>query len=147
MTLLACRIHPLVPVNAEEPIQEDTFIQTAPGEGSLSDEKFDFPSTRHPIPTFAVTFGSNDEVPLPGQMRSQMGPRVFNQSAAPFDQPAYPESVTNSSMVYPTQSVPPGSTRPLTRHGSEHSTSSNASSSSTMTMDAPSIGRSRWVIE
>jgi len=121
-------------LNAEEPLR-DSFIQTVPGEGNVSDEKFDFPSTRHPIPTFSVTFGSNNEVPRPDQMRSQT---TFNQSVAPFDAPVDIESVTDSTVF-------PASTRPLARNGSEHSTSSQASS--TMTMNAPSIGRSRWVIE
>jgi hypothetical protein len=135
----SCRhIHPLVSVNAEEPLR-DSFIQTVPGEGNISDEKFDFPSTRHPIPTFSITFGSNDEVPRPDQMRFQT---TFNRSAAPLDVPVDIESVTNST---PPRTVFPISTRPLTRSGSEHSTSSQASS--TMTMNAPSIGRSRWVIE
>jgi len=136
-------------LNAEEPL-EDSFIQTVPGEGNLSDEKFDFPATRLPIPTFSVTFESSDEVPLPGQMRFQTGPRTFNQSAVPFDrseQPADIESVTNSFVAHsmPPTTFPPDSTRPLTRNDSERSTSSHASS--TITVDAPFIGRSRWVIE
>jgi hypothetical protein len=127
-------------LNAEEPLR-DSFIQTVPGEETLSDEKFDFPSTRFPIPTFTAMFGSDDEA------RFQAGPRIINQSAVPFDPPVDTESGTNSSVVHstPPQTVPQGSTRPLTRHGSEHSTYSQASS--TVTMNAPSIGRSRWVIE
>lgn len=138
LVVSCCRIHPLDPVSAQEPLR-DSFIQTVPGEGNLSDEKIDFPSTRHPIPTFSVTFGSNDEVPRPDQTRFQT---TFNQSAVPFDAPIDIESAADST---PPKTVHPGSTRPLARSGSEHSTSSQASS--TMTMDAPTIGRSRWVIE
>ena len=132
------RIHLLDPVSAQEPLR-DSFIQTVPGEGNLSDEKFDFPSTRHPIPTFSVAFGSNDEVPRLDQTRFQT---TFNQSAVPFDAPIDIESAADPT---PPKTVGPGSTRSLARNGSEHSTSSQASS--TMTMDAPTIGRSRWVIE
>jgi hypothetical protein len=120
-------------LNAEEPLQEGSFIQREPDEESITDEKFDFPSTRHPIPTFSGSFGSNNNVPLPGQM----GPRFFNQSALPFDRPVDTESGPNLSVDH--------STNPLTRNLSERSTSSQASS--TVSMDAPSMGRSRWVIE
>jgi len=120
-------------LNAEESLPEGSFIQRDPDEESFSDEKFDFPSTRYPIPTFAASFGPNNKVPLPGQM----GPRFFNQSALPFDRPIDTESGTNSSVDHSTQPKP-GSTNPLTRNDS---TSSQASS------NAPSVGRSRWVIE
>lgn len=120
-------------MNAEEPLQEGSFIQREPDEESISDEKFDFPSTRDPIPRFSVTFGSNSNAPLPGQI----GPRFFNQSAVPFGRPVDIESGKNSSVDHPGSS--------LTRQGSEHSTWSQHSS--TVSMDAPSIGRSRWIIE
>jgi len=113
-------------VNAEEPLQEGSFIQKEPDEESLSDEKFDFPPTRHPIPTFSGSFGSNNNVPLPGQM----GPQFFNQSTLPFDRPVDTESGTNSSVEHSTQPNR-GSSGPLTRNVSDRSTSSQA----------------RWVIE
>jgi len=112
-------------LNAEEPLQEGSFIQKEPDEESIADEKFDFPPTRHPIPTFSASFGSNNNVPLPGQM----GPRFFNQSALPFDRPVDTES-GNSSVDHSTQPKP-GSSNPLTRNVSERSTSS----------------QDRWVIE
>lgn len=121
-------------MDAEEPIQEGSFIQKEPEWENFSEERVDFPATRHPIPTYSVSFGSNN---LP----SQMGPRFFNQSAVPFDRPVDTESGTNSFFDHPTQP-----TSPLTRHGSEHSTSSQASST-VSSMNALSIGRSRWVIE
>jgi hypothetical protein len=130
-------------LNAEEPIREGSFVQSDPGEDDFSEEKFDFPSTHRPIPTFSATFGSNDRVLL----SDQMGPRFFNQSAVPFNPPVDIESATNSSVEHPTPPRPvyPGPTRSLTRHITENSTSSQASS--TVSMNAPSIGRSRWVIE
>lgn len=124
-------------LNAEEPLQEGSFIQKEPDEESISEEKFDFPSTRHPIPTFSGSFGSSN---VPGQM----GPRFFNQSAVPFDRPVDTESGTYSSVDHSTQPKP-GSTSPLARNVSERSTSSQASS--TVSTNAPSMGRSRWVIE
>jgi len=125
-------------LDAEEPIPEGSFIQNDPEEESFSEEeKFDFPTTRHPIPTFSASFGSNNKVPLPGSM----GPRFFNQSAVPFDRPVDTELGTNSSVDH---SIQPSSS-PLTRHVSEHSTSSQASS--TVSMNAPPVGLSRWVIE
>jgi len=120
-------------LNGEEPIQEGTFIQRVPDGESFSEEKVDFPSTRHPIPTYSASFDSNN---LPGSM----GPRFFNQSAVPFDRPVDTESGASS---YVDHSMQP--TSPLSRNVSELSTSSQASS--IMTMNAPSIGRSRWVIE
>jgi len=132
-------------LNAESPIRGDSFIQTTPE--NPSDEKFDFPSTRHPIPTFSATLGPNDKGPFSSQMGFQAGPRFFNQSAASFDPQVDIESVAGSS---PGRSVSPetvsvDSTYSLSREGSQRSTSSYASS--TVAINGPSVGQPRWVIE
>lgn len=129
----------LVLVSAEEPLRGDSFIQSDPSGEYPSDEKFDFPSTHHSIPTFSGTFGPNYEVPLPGQMRFQTGPRFFNQSAAPFDLRADTESVTKPTAAHliSTEKGTSDSAHPLTRNGSQNSASSQDSS----------IRQSRWVIE
>ncbi|KAI0004096.1 hypothetical protein BJV74DRAFT_423884 [Russula compacta] len=131
-------------LSAKEPLRGDSFIQAVPGAGSPFNEKFDFPSMRHPIPTFLDTLESNDEVPLPSQMRFQAGPRFFNQSAAPFDWRVDTESITRPSVAHSTspKTVSPAST---TRKGSADGTSIHVSP--TMTMNEPFIAQSRWVIE
>jgi hypothetical protein len=131
-------IYPLLLVNAEEPLSGDGFTQAVPGEGHASDEKVDFPSTLRSIPSFSATLG-------PSKMASpssQMGPRFFNQPAAPFDQRADIESALHSSVARST-SPKMDSPESLTRQDSQHSTSSLVSS----TVTTNEYGRSRWVIE
>ncbi|KAI9462320.1 hypothetical protein BJY52DRAFT_1203155 [Lactarius psammicola] len=132
-------------LNAQEPLSDDTFIQARPAEGNAYDEKVDFPSTEHPVPTFSATFEPSTETRAPGQMGLQKAPRFFGRSAAPLVQHVDIESATGPSAVHPTspERVYSGSTRSLFRAGSQHSTSS---SSSTVTTES-TIGRSRWVIE
>lgn len=127
-------------LKAEEPLRECSFIQPVEDGENPFDEKFDFPSTHHPIPTFSDTLGSNHGGSLVSQLRFQKGPRFFNQSAAPFDLRVDIESVTRPSAAHLTPETDTDSVRPLTRKGSQNSTSSDASS-------AASGGRSRWVIE
>jgi hypothetical protein len=134
-------------LHAQEPLSEaeDTFIQARSAEGNAYDEKFDFPSTEYPVPTFSVTFEPSTKTRAPGQMGLQMGPRFFNQSAALFVQRADIESATGPSAVRPmSPENDSGSTRSLVRGGSQHSTSS---SSSTMTTTESTVGQSRWVID
>jgi len=123
-------------LNAQEPLSEDTFIQARSAEGDAYDEKVDFPSTEYPLPTFS-TFEPSAETRAPGRM----GPRFFNQFAAPFVQHVDIESATGPSVVRPTssESVDSGSTPSLVRGGSQHSTNSSSSEST--------LGRSRWVID
>ena len=127
-------------VKAEEPLRECSFIQPVEDGENPFDEKFDFPSTRHPIPMFSDTFGSNHGGSLASQLRFQKGPRFFNQSAAPFDLGGYMESVTRPSAAHLSPEVDTDSARQLTRKDSHNSTSSHASSTT-------SGGPSRWVIE
>lgn len=129
---------PLLPVNAEEPLSGDDFIQAVPDEGPTF-EKVDFPSTRHSIPTFSATLGPNKEASS-NQMRFHAGPPSFSQSAAPFDRPVDIESAPHSSVA---RSVSPTtdssrSITSLTREGSQLSTSS---------FGCCTAQRSRWVIE
>jgi hypothetical protein len=135
-------------LHAQEPLSEaeDTFIQARPAEGNAYDEKVDFPSTEYLAPTFSVTFDASTGTRAPGQMGLQMGPRFFNQPAAPFIQHIDIESATGPSAVHPTSSeiVDSGSTRSLVRGGSHHSTNS---SSSTVTTTESTVERSRWVID
>jgi len=129
-------------VKGGELLREDSFIQTEPG--NPLGEKIDFPSTRYPIPTFSATVESNEE----GYLPSRMGPRFFNQSAAPFEPQVDPTSATRSSVAQSTSSETesPG-TNQLTRHGSHGSQYSDSSQATTMTWKEPFIGQSRWVIE
>jgi len=130
-------------LNAQEPLCEDTFIQARSAEGNAYDEKVDFPSTEHPVPSFSAIFQPSTEIRAPGQTGLHMGPRFFNQSAAPFVQDVDIESGTDPSAVRPTsESVYSGSTWSLVRSGSQHSTSSSSS-----TTTESGIARSRWVIE
>ena len=141
-------IYPLLPVRAEEPLSGDDFIQAVPGEGPTFDEKVDFPSTLQSIPSFTATLGSNREAFSSNQMRFHAGSRSLNQSAAPFDQRVDIESAPHLSMARSTspKTDSSGSIISLTREGSQHSTSSFASS--TVTIREPPTGqRSRWVIE
>lgn len=133
-------------VNAQEPLSEDTFIQARSAEGNTYDEKVDFPST-NPVRTFSATFLPSTEIRAPGQTGLVMGPRFFNQSAAPFVQDVDIESATDPSAVRPTsaESIYSVSTRSLIRAGTQHSASSSLSS--TATTSEPAVGRSRWVIE
>ncbi|KAH9968726.1 hypothetical protein BC827DRAFT_276462 [Russula dissimulans] len=128
-------------LKGEEPLREDSFIQTDSGAGNPFGEKFDFPSTRYPIPTFSATVGPNEE----GYLPSRMGPRFFNHSALPFESQVEPTSVTRLSGA---QSMSPDTDSPgtghLSRHGSQHSNSSQVSS---ITLNEPFMGQSRWVIE
>lgn len=127
-------------VKAEEPLRECSFIQPVEDRENPFDEKFDFPSTHHPIPTFSDTFGSNHGSSLTTQLRFQKGPRFFNQSAVPFDLGVDIESVTRPSAAHLSREADTDSARPLARNGSQNSTSSHASSTT-------SGGQSRWVIE
>jgi len=127
-------------LKAEEPLRECSFIQPVEDGENPFDEKFDFPSTHHPIPTFSDTLGPNHGGSLASQPRFQKGPRFFNQTAAPFDLGVDIESVTRPSAAHLTRETDTDSARPLTRKGSQNSTSSHASSTT-------SGGRSRWVIE
>jgi len=130
-------------LNAQEPISEDTFIQARSAEGNTYDEKVDFPSTEYPVPTFSAAYQPSTEILAPSQMGLRMGPRFFNQSAAPFAQHVDIESATGLPAIRPTnrESVSSGSSLPLVRAGSQHSTSSSTSSTVTTTEPA------RWVIE
>jgi len=127
-------------LKAEEPLRESSFIQPVEGGENPFDEKVDFPSTHYPTRTFSDTFGSNHEGSLASQLRFQNGPRFFNQSVAPFDLRIDIESVTRPSVVHLSPETDTDSARPLTRKGSQDSTSSYASSTT-------SGGQSRWVIE
>jgi hypothetical protein len=126
-------------VNGKERLREDSFIQRDQSEEYPSDEKFDFPSTHRSIPTFSGTFWPNHEDPLPSQMGFRTGPRFFNQSAAPFDLRSSTESVEKPSAAHlaATEKGSPNSARPLSRNGSQKSTSSQGSPTR----------QSRWVIE
>jgi len=135
-------------LNPEERQRENSFIQPAQSEDNPFDEKFDFPSTRRSIPTFPVTFEPSLEAPLSSQMRFQMGPRFFNQAARPFDLRVDTNSVTKPPAAHLTSSpemLTSDSAHPLTRKDSQSSASSYTGS--TVTMNEPSIGQSRWVIE
>ncbi|KAH8997468.1 hypothetical protein EDB92DRAFT_2061794 [Lactarius akahatsu] len=127
-------------LNAQEPLADDSFIQARPAEGNAYDEKVDFPSTVHPVPTFSAAFKPSTEFRAPGQTGLHLGPRFFNRSAAPSVQHVDVESL---SAVHPAspESVNPGSTQ-LVRAGSQYSTSSSSTVTTT-----ESVGRSRWVIE
>jgi hypothetical protein len=126
-------------VKAEEPLRECSFIQPVEDGENPFDEKFDFPSTHHPIPTFSDTFPSSHGSSLT-QLRFQKGPRFFDPSAAPFDLGVDIESVTRPSAAHLSREADTDSAHPLTRKGSQNSTSSHASSTT-------SGGQSRWVIE
>ena len=79
----------LFAVSAQEPISDESIpdAYVSPTR-ELDPEKVDFPSYAHAIPTFSVSFGSGDEVPLPNQMFAgrQRGPRFYNASIEPFEQ-------------------------------------------------------------
>ncbi|KAH9065911.1 hypothetical protein EDB87DRAFT_1554553, partial [Lactarius vividus] len=128
-------------LNAQEPLTDDSFIQARPAEGYAYDEKVDFPSTVHPVPTFSAAFEPSTETRAPGQTRLYLGPQFFNRPAAPSVQHV---DIESPSAVHPAspENVYSGSTR-LIRAGSQHSTSS----SSTVTTTESTVGRSRWVIE
>ncbi|TCD70634.1 hypothetical protein EIP91_002353 [Steccherinum ochraceum] len=123
-------------------------------EKSYSDEKFDFPSSNTPIPTFSAAFGSGPEVPPPSQMnfapRTAGAPRFYGPST--FD----PNGAIAYGVASPPRAESPSSVhspeKGLIRHGSassQHSVSSTSSTSSSgHSTGSNNTSRSkRWIIE
>ena len=129
-------------------------------EKTYDSEKFAFPSTDSPIPTFSVTFGSGQEVPPPSQMKfAARGPRFYSgssQGSNPFETPfeTPPGSIRGASPTgaTPLGSLPssvgsagyPGLSRQTSR-SSQMSHSSTRSAGSTASKG--SANSRRWVIE
>lgn len=122
-------------MNAQEPLPGDDF---APVYGN-DVEKFAFPSQEKPIPTFSGSFGKGADAVLPSQMFSaqQMGPRFYNPSAEPFEQPhvATPPQAATLTRA---------SSKASSNTGSIHSYYSYSSHSHSDSVD--SRGK-RWLIE
>jgi len=112
------------------PLADAEIVQPPPSEGDPSDEKVDFPSTLHSLPSFSAMFESKENSPL----SDQMGPRFFNKSAAPFiDVESGPPSHSSKSVTRSKSSHTGFSSKSATslaRGGSQHSTSSHASDES-----------------
>jgi hypothetical protein len=119
------------PVKDQEPLADAEIVQPPSSEGEPSDEKVDFPSTLHSLPSFSSTMFESKEY---SPSSDQMGPRFFNKSASPFDQRMDVESGPPSHSVTRPKSSHTGfsskSATSLARGGSQHSTSSRASDES-----------------
>jgi len=164
-------------LNAQEELPGDDFV---PAHTSYYDkdsedaEKFDFPPSDGPIPTFSVAFGSGPEVPPPAQMKfgsgptRSMGPRFYSSGNESFE-PQPPPFNALPQLAYgysPQQPQPPQYPQPPQQHSRSLSNGSygagvavperglvrqgSGSSQHSMTSSesSGSNGRSkRWVIE
>jgi len=154
-------------LNAQEPIPDERVPDPLTSPKSEYDpEKVDFPSHAEGIPTFSAAFGSGDEVPLPNQMFTgrQRGPRFYNGSTEPFEQPTdahvargpptYKRS-PSSGLLGPERDVPPYWSQHDTQSGHQNAISAgnwsettlgrnNSQSSQSSSMSSNS---KRWVIE
>ncbi|KAJ8703056.1 hypothetical protein PTI98_001712 [Pleurotus ostreatus] len=156
-------------LNYQEPLPGDDFVPIRPGFAGGDPEKVEFPSNEKPIPTWSVTFGQGNEVPVPRQMfpppyagnGTRMGPRFSNASSEPFE-----TASSMSSVRYPTVAHTRDDSRSTFGSDSDHgmnravrengtilsspttlqyySLERSLSQASTTTSES---GRKRWIIE
>ncbi|KAI0786109.1 hypothetical protein C8Q75DRAFT_304199 [Abortiporus biennis] len=101
-------------LNGQEELSDDDFVPVSFEKGG-DIEKFEFPSTVAPIPTFSAAFGTGPEIPPPAQSKfggfagRTMGPRFFNNNITPFDAAALPTLQYNYPASGPNHSRSPTS--------------------------------------
>ncbi|KAL0950737.1 hypothetical protein HGRIS_007511 [Hohenbuehelia grisea] len=140
-------------LNAQETLPGDDFVPIYPS-NSRDIEKVDFPSNEKPIPTWSVTFGQGQEVPVPSQMfppaygaGGRLGPRFSNNSAEPFETESnMSSSVTVPAVAYTHSRDVSVESRPASPTSMQYY-SLNRTTSQSSTSSWGSNNKKRWVIE